>query len=304
MHIPAQIPVRRVEAAKPGHIGGMARLSLGHRALVTATRGLDALAPDLTDRIMLRLFVRPRRKRGADYRSHLPSGAQRLNLVHGGRLLTGWSWGQTGPSVLLVHGWEDHTGSMLPFVPPLRAMGYRVFTLDYPGHGLSPRGATHLLDCSHALEAMVNTHGPFDSIVGHSFGATAISIMLARTPYLRPARLVLLSPMRDMEQHLEVFADIAKLSSLRTNRLRELVASAIGRAPSTLNAIDGLQQLDIPGLVVHDRHDTVIPHEVGASLARHWRSATLISTERLGHRRVLRCPEVLSEVLRLHQASV
>jgi len=279
----------------------MARLSVGHRALVLATRSLDAVAPELSARVMLGRFVRPRRKRDADYRDRLPPGAQPLSLQHQGKTLTGWQWGQTGPAVLLAHGWEDHSGSLLRFVQPLRAMGYRVLCLDAPGHGLSPAGDTHLLDCSQALEAMTRAHGPFDSIVAHSFGATAVSVMLARSPGLAPSRLVLIAPMRDMEQHLEVFADIAGLSSERTERLRGLVATHIGCPPRALSAVQAIRQLEAPGLVVHDRFDPVIPYAVGASLAQSWRGARLISTENLGHRRVLACPQVLDAVLDLHR---
>jgi pimeloyl-ACP methyl ester carboxylesterase len=301
VQVPPQVHPENTHIPTSRHRGGMARLSLGHRALVLATRSLDAMAPDLTSRVMFNRFLRPRRKSGADYRSRLPAGAERLNLRHQGQVLTGWRWGQTGPAALLAHGWEDHSGSLLGFVEPLRARGYRVFALDAPGHGLSPGSATHLLDCSLALEAMVRAHGPFDSIIAHSFGATAVGVMLARSPRLAPSRLALISPMRDMEQHLEVFADIASLSPARTDRLRHLLTTHIGCAPRTLNAEVALHGLKVSGLVVHDRFDPVIPYAVGSSLARAWPGARLVSTENLGHRRVLACPGVLDAVLNLHQ---
>ncbi|HKK23894.1 MAG TPA: alpha/beta fold hydrolase [Pseudohaliea sp.] len=278
----------------------MARLAPHLKAVALGARTLDALAPDLATRIMLRHFTRPRRKPGADYRQQLPAGARRLTLDHNGSELAAWCWGERGPSVLLVHGWEDHTGSMLPFVEPLRALGFRVFTLDAPGHGLSQRASTHLLDSSRALECMVLAHGPFDSIVAHSFGATAACLMLSRLPEVQPARMTLLAPMRDMEQHLQVFADIALLSPARADRLRRLVTRTIGMAPGRVCAAEALSGLAMPGLIIHDRHDPVIPHDAGMTLAESWRGATLISTSNLGHRRVLRCPRVLEEVLRLH----
>lgn len=279
----------------------MAQLSPGHRALALASRALDGMAPDLTARIMLRQFTRPRRKPGSDYRSRLPDGAQRLVLRHGQLELTAWRWGKSGPGVLLVHGWEDHSGSMLSFVGPLVALGYRVYALDAPGHGLSPGTATHLLDYSVALAQMARTYGPFDSIVAHSFGATAVGVKLTQEPGLRPSRMALIAPMRDMEQHLEVFADIALLSPNRTARLRRLVTDLVGTPLTGISTLQGLSD-EIPGVVIHDRHDPVIPHAIGAAIAAQWRGATLFSTERLGHRRLLKCPRVQAEVLRLHGA--
>ncbi len=292
----------REPSARAGDKGGMARLAPHLQAVALGARAFDAVAPRLCTRVMLRHFTRPRRRAGHDYRDRLPPGARRLALAHGNTELTGWRWGECGPSVLLVHGWEDHSGSMLPFVAPLRERGFQVFTLDAPGHGLSPRAATHLVDSSLALERMARAYGPFDSIVAHSYGATAVSLMLSRAPALRPQRMTLVSPMRDMEQHLQVFADIALLCPGRTARLRQLVTELIGCPPRQVCAIEAVRELEIPGLVVHDRHDPVIPHSAGALIADSWGSASFVSTSNLGHRRVLRCPEVRAEVLRLHSS--
>lgn len=287
---------------KPPLGGPMARLTPGLKALALASRTVDAVAPDLANRIMLHHFTRPRRKPDADYRGRLPAGAERMTLRHRTTELTAWRWGRPGPAVLLVHGWEDHAGSMLPFVDPLLARGYRVLAVDLPGHGLSARRATDLLDCSHALEAVTAALGPFESIIAHSFGATAACAMLARARHLQPARLALLSPMRDLAQHLEVFASIALLSPERRARLQGVVVRRLGGEAATLDALQAVRAFAMPGLVVHDRDDPVIPHAVGASIARAWPTAALVSTEELGHRRILRCPSVLEAVLRLHDA--
>jgi pimeloyl-ACP methyl ester carboxylesterase len=288
------------QAPEPAHRGGMARLTPALRAVAAGAAALDAVAPGFATEVMLRHFTRPRRKAGRDYRDQLPPGAQRLTLVHRHMQLTGWSWGFAGPAVLLVHGWEDHSGSMLGFVAPLRAMGFRVCVLDTPGHGLSPQATTHLLDTSFALENMARNFGPFDSIVAHSYGAAAACLMLERTPALTPRRLALISPMRDIDQHLHIFADIALLSPARARRLRDRVERLIGCSPDEVCALRAVQGLQVSGLVIHDRHDPVIPHGAGETLAKQLRGARFISTSRLGHRRVLKCPSVLEAVLSHH----
>ena len=42
-----------------------------------------------------------------------------------------------------------------------------------------------------------------------------------------------------------------------------------------------------PTLVVHDRRDKETPYQVGADLAAAWPNATLVSTDGLGHQRIL-----------------
>ncbi len=283
------------------HLGGMARLTPALSAVAWGASVLDTIAPRLTTAIMLQHFTRPRRKPGRDYRRMLPPGYQRLTLNHGRLNLTGWAWGDSGPAVLLVHGWEDHSGSMLSFVQPLLNLGYRVLVLDAPGHGLSPQASTHLVDTSFTLESMVCAFGPFESIVAHSYGAAATCLMLERSPGLTPDRLSLISPMQDLNQHLRVFADIALLSPDRAERLRERVSRLIGQSTTEICALKAVRQLEVPALVVHDRHDPVIPHMAGQNLARQLPGARFVSTSRLGHRRVLRCPNVVREVLRHHR---
>ena len=53
----------------------------------------------------------------------------------------------------------------------------------------------------------------------------------------------------------------------------------------------------MPALVVHDRGDREVPFEHGETLARSWPGARLMVTEGLGHRRILRDPEVVRAVV-------
>lgn len=96
---------------------------------------------------------------------HLPDGVRRHDVFHSLTRLTGWRWGESGPVVLLVHGWESNTGRKLPLVEPLLGQGYRVFAFDAPGHGLSPDAGTNLIDVGCAVQSITEQHGPFDSII-------------------------------------------------------------------------------------------------------------------------------------------
>lgn len=282
--------------------GGMARLSPGVKLMLSGVTALDRVAPELATELMLRRFLRPRRRPGWDYRARLPAGAQRLNFRFREQELAGWSWGFSGPSILLVHGWEDNSGSMLGFVEPLLQRGFRVCAIDAPGHGFSTSNGTHLHDTSLALELVAHTLGRFDGVVAHSYGAAALSLMLARRPDLQPSRLTMISPMQDMNQHLHIFTDIARLPPERALRLRHRLEAMLGQSTDDVCTLRALSKVNCPGLVIHDRHDPVIPQASGLAVARHWNAARFVSTDRLGHRRVLACREVIEQVLHEHLA--
>lgn len=192
--------------------GDVSQLTWNLRFFVAALKVLGRISPMAAAHLMTEKFVTPRRKHDSDYSAELPDGAKRIEIYHSLTKLTGWMWGSEGPTMLLIHGWEGHTGQVIPLIEPLLQGGYRVFTLDAPGHGLSPPASTHLLDVGYAIQAMIEQHGPFYGIVGHSFGAAASAIMLAREMGLVPEKLVLLSPMRNLQQHFEIFTKIAQLS--------------------------------------------------------------------------------------------
>ncbi len=277
--------------------GDVTRLSWQLKVFVAALKMIDRVSPELVARLMLTKFVTPRRKKDSDYETRLPAGARRIEVFHNLTKLTSWTWGDSGPAVLLVHGWEGHTGRMVPLIQPLLDEGYRVFTLDAPGHGLSPSARTHLIDVGYAIQAMLEQHGPFFGVVGHSFGAAAATIMLAREPQLMPKKLVLLSPMRDLSQHVDIFSSLAQLSPAAKDRLTDLIASYVGVPFDQCSAVRAVRSLPRPGLVIHDRFDRLIPYDVGAAVAHNWRGARFITTERLGHRQGLRSVDVIEKVL-------
>jgi pimeloyl-ACP methyl ester carboxylesterase len=277
--------------------GNVTKLSPQLQVFVAAIRMLERVAPSLAARFMAEKFVTPRRKKNVNYTGALPAGGRRIVVFHNMSKLTGWAWGDDGPAILLVHGWEGHTGRMIPLVEPLLNAGYRVFALDAPGHGLSPQAKTHLLDVGQAIRAMMEQHGPFHGVIAHSFGAAATAIMLEDEPGLMPEKLVLLSPMRDLQQHFDIFARIGRLSPTMRERVHELAAGRVGRHFEQVSTVEAVRKLKRPGLVIHDRDDTLIPYDTGLSVASNWHGAQFITTEKLGHRLALKDADIWQQII-------
>jgi len=55
--------------------------------------------------------------------------------------------------------------------------------------------------------------------------------------------------------------------------------------------------LDVPALIIHDESDTQVPVEDAVLLANAWPAARLLTTDGLGHTRILRDPTVVDEVV-------
>lgn len=218
-----------------------------------------------------------------------------------GRVIRGMSVG-TGPVIYLVHGWGGVGRQLSAFVDPLRRTGHRVVMFDGPSHGRSDPGAcgprrTHGVEFAAALGAVADRFGPAHAVVAHSMGALP-SLMVHRDG-LPVGRFVLLAPMRDLATHLDRFGAAAGMGP----RTRRLMDARITRLTGHFVAELDVRRLaagaaPVPLLVVHDRRDHQTRHAHSVDLVETWPGpAMMLSTDGLGHRRLLSDPGVVEEVV-------
>ncbi|MCO7273876.1 MULTISPECIES: alpha/beta fold hydrolase [Cellulosimicrobium] len=203
--------------------------------------------------------------------------------------------------VYLAHGWGGWRGQLGAFVEPLRAAGYRVVAFDAPSHGDSGPGSlgrrrSTMPELADALATVVRSHGEPAAVVSHSLG-TATTVLAVRDG-LSAGRLVLVAAIADVLGELDGFADVLRLSRRTRELLRGLLSDVAGRPLAELDVRETLRTHPVPpALVVHDRADKEVPYPVGAALAAAWPEGELLTTDGLGHHRLLRDPEVVRAVV-------
>jgi pimeloyl-ACP methyl ester carboxylesterase len=274
-----------------------------------ATRGtwalfwlLERCAPGLGGRWAERLwFTLPRSRSEASPARTGPAGAGTAFevVVDGGRV-RGQRWG-SGPVVYLVHGWGGSARQLDALVAPLVRAGLSVVSFDAPSHGASdpgahgPRGST-LPEASEALLAVAARHGPAYGVVAHSLGATAAAIALRDG--LRASRMVLIAPLAHPLPYSHAFAARLGFGERVRTRLVARIERRVGLPMSHFDVPGVARQVATPKLlVVHDRDDRETSWSDGRAIARAWPDARLLTTTRLGHRRILHDPEVVAQVV-------
>jgi pimeloyl-ACP methyl ester carboxylesterase len=84
-------------------------------------------------------------------------------------------WSDTGPTVLLLHGFLEHAHAWDLVAPRLAAAGFRVLALDWRGHGdtewIGAGGYYHFPDYAADLAGIVRALGGRTAFVAHSMGA-------------------------------------------------------------------------------------------------------------------------------------
>lgn len=245
------------------------------------------LFPEFAAGMAERLFLTPPRTRDAAASALDLIDARSSVLEHRGRHITMWRWGaREAPAVLLAHGWGGQAAQLRAFVFPLLRAGFRVIAYDQPAHGVSGGRLTALPDFADVLAEVATHHGEVRGVIGHSLGAAAAALALAWQK-IELEKIVLVSPPSDMEGYARRFARWHWIPEAVRRAMQEAIEERYGRRWEELELSRIAPRLRASALVIHDRHDRVVPWAQGAALAQQWTGAKLITTQGLGHRRIL-----------------
>lgn len=193
--------------------------------------------------------------------------------------------------VLVVHGWRSRTEYMRTLIEALRAAGYRVYSLDLPGHGASSGRKLDLSLGVQAIKAASDWFGPFVAVVGHSFGgAIAINAAvgsipgIAATPFGRIVTIASPSVIGDI---FSDFSDLVGLGQRTRKSLNDQVRRLSGRPLADFQSGALLARMPIETLVIHAHDDREVGPEHAEKVAMAGSHVQLQWHDGLGHRRII-----------------
>jgi len=234
-----------------------------------------------------RLFLTPPRPRDAAAAALDLIDARSSMVEHKRRYIATWRWGsRDAPAVLLAHGWGGNAAQMRPFVFPLLQAGFRVIAYDQPAHGVSEGRLTGLPDFAEVLAEIAWHHGDVQAVIAHSLGGAAAALALAwgKVDF---KKVVLVSPPSDLVGYSRRFARWHWIPEPVRKAMQSAIEERYGVLWEDLEVPRVAPRLGAQALVIHDRDDRMTPWTHGATVARHWPGARLLSTDGLGHRRIL-----------------
>lgn len=274
--------------------------SVGASLLQIGCRLGGLLVPGLVGRIATNAFVRSRAKGDrASFRT--PLGAQTFDIAGNEDVSHGYLWKNRGPTVLLVHGWGSESSSMIGFVKPLLDAGFQVASFDAPAHGGSPGHMTTMMRFVEAVGAVIKSLGNVQVIIGHSLGSIAAVTAVAHADqsYARAIkRLVLIAAPESLSTVLE-----------RWSTYRQLPPAVIGKIYDRLHIQNGVPighfdisvqgaAIDAAMLVIHDKHDPIVPLADALRLMRSLKNVRFEQTSGFGHGRILSAAPVKQIIMR------
>jgi pimeloyl-ACP methyl ester carboxylesterase len=262
--------------------------------LRTAFRAVGSLAPGVAARWAETIFCSPPR--------HEPRPSEEAFLVTGTRTtvrcenqdLAVWTWGK-GPAVVMAHGWGGRAGRFSAIAGALVQAEFRAVTFDAPAHGASMGRQASLPQFARALREVAESFGPVHGLIGHSLGGAAVSV--AMRDGLHADRAVLLAPPADVVLFSNAFAEHLRIPHRARHVMRQNLETRLRFRFEELHVPTLAQAMTAPALIIHDRDDPDVPYTHGEEIANAWPGAQFVATTGLGHRAILRDPDVVRRTI-------
>ncbi|TGM76182.1 alpha/beta fold hydrolase [Leptospira levettii] len=203
--------------------------------------------------------------------------------------------GHTKETVLLIHGWNGHTGNFSRFIPSLIEEGYKVVGIDLPGHGFSSGRYSNIVLSAKIVKELTNNIGDPNFIITHSFGGAVATV--AQVLGVSATKLVYIAPPSKLELLIQDFSRHFELTESEENNMRYILEKKVNRTMASIDLETSGPNFENQLLVIHDQDDVEIPYSMGEVVAKSWKQGKLITTNGLGHKMILRADSVKDEIL-------
>lgn len=275
--------------------------SLGLRFFRFALGSSQRLWPALAVRAATRLFATPLPPKWLQRRKALDAGWQVAQWPFEEASVTVYSQAAAphGPVALLVHGWGGHARQLLPLAESLAQHGFRPVLLEMPAHGRSAGSVSNLPQFARAIDyavARLQQEGhTIGLLAGHSLGANAAAYAASRG--LAIGKLALLAPPASPRAYTRYFAQVFGLSEATRAAMQHRIEAREGILMQQFEPRFVAPRIRVPTLVVHDRGDAINAFADGQAFAHSIQGAQLLATEGLGHRKLLKDPAVVAQLV-------
>lgn len=206
-----------------------------------------------------------------------------------------YEWGE-GPPVWIMHGWGGRATQMVALINALVENGYHVLGIDAPGHGLSTGRQSNVLLFEQALQQLYRIKGPPMAYIGHSFGG-AVGFY-ANSKGLPIQRIVSISAPTLAREIIIEFLEKLGLTEKTYASFNTIFERTYKEPFYNYTALNWVEEVPIPVLVVHDKADTDASINHALALKGNLPDAQYLFTEGKGHIRILRDQKVVQEILR------
>lgn len=265
---------------------------------------LTVLLPKVSVWLSKKLFGNPYSRRRYQMRTQIKPKSQMLTTKYGAICLHEFSSSETNAAknIFLCHGWGDSSTRFTQLIDALTARGFRVWSLDHLGHGLSENNYADLFQfiegVSVAIEYLNDNGAESAVLVGHSMGT--IALLNQSEALLNQRQVVLVSaPTYFFENMFRAIESIGVAKSM-LNQYLEAASLDYQCNWQQLAMQANLNKVDRHFLFIHDTSDKLCScHELEQQLINI--EHQFYKTEQMGHLKLLKDAAVHQKIIQFSE---
>ncbi|MEN0052589.1 MAG: alpha/beta hydrolase [Mucilaginibacter sp.] len=212
----------------------------------------------------------------------------------------GFIWGEGKRKVMITHGWGSKAADFSDMISALRSIDdTQVIAFDAPGNGSSEGELSNLLLFTKAAEAVMNTYGVPDVLIGHSLGAMA-NVMALKQTESKPLLQISIAPLIRLKENFIATMTSAEASQAAQDTFFENFESLFELQASMFN-LNGLYAADnnIEHWLAYDREDKIAPYTYLQEFLVSQPGIQTREYEGVGHERIIKDAELIEQVVGL-----
>jgi len=285
---------------KPNFMVKMVRLTI---------KIVNFFSSKLALRLVTKLFCKPIKKNISSYQEKFYNSGLNTIIDLNGYKVNVLEKGQ-GQPVLLIHGWNNNAFNMRHIAKELVSNGYKVIVPDLPCHGKSSGRFINQIQMGFALQELFvhieKKYGNFN-LVTYSWGGTVSLLALDQLQQkgisIKPKSITSLALPTYPGAITDLFCKMLQLSpKLQKGLLDNLEAMANTDNRSLKEAFplsfyENIEKAQVKLTIVHDTDDRAIVIDNCEKFLSKYPETECVVTEGLGHLKIVKCPNVINNVL-------
>lgn len=207
-----------------------------------------------------------------------------------------YSYGYSPKKVMIVHGWAGRGTQLYELSDKILENKMMVISFDCPAHGLSEGKTTNMLEFLATIQEIDKKFGPFDVVIGHSFGAMTLLNAVARN-HVRAQKLVILGADNSITEVLKSFVSSLALHPKIASNLKTHFEKKLQDKFDHYTSCEAAKKVIIPTLVIHDTQDKYVPVSSAIEIRQNLKHGELLITNGLGHHKIFKDKSIIERII-------
>lgn len=243
---------------------------------------MGIVAPKKAAEVALDLFCSPRKGQIQSYQTKFLKKFKQKVLEYQGMPVMTYDNGKSGKKVLLCHGWESNSFRWRKLYRALKDTDLNIIMMDAPAHGASGSEKFQALLYGQMIDVVAAHYQP-DTIIGHSVGGYSTILYMAEFKPKFVKKLIILASPDKLTDITNRYFQMIGLGDRVGKKYFTLIQEKFGREITFYNAADFAAEIEIEGLIIHDKGDMVNLYYEAEAIHANWKKSKLVSTSGLGH---------------------